>query len=278
MNILSHKNLQSKLTSLLSKHLFDYSFHSKLENYFDCIYKNLEIESENKLNFESIQFQNLNLFSSIAKQKINITNCGIDLPILLGKTNSFQKKIMIVAMDPKRNSQSDNTISLSTVFSLHNKSDRNTNKNDYWRFIEPLTNKNLVYITDVYKLYYEYQENNKTLLSNKDKSFTGNKSEYYKLHKFILNEEIKIIQPDMIITLGNESANALKTIQNIKSNEIFETINNITYLFMPHISRTVTQNIQTISNLFISIGILKNNSEMKELGENIQHYKKQLFN
>jgi hypothetical protein len=81
----------------------------------------------------------------------------------------------------------------------------------------------------------------------------------------------------MIITLGIESANALKTIQNIKSKEILETINNITYLFMPHISRTVTQNIQTIANLFISIGLLKNNNEMNELGKKIQHFKKQLF-
>ena len=126
-------------------------------------------------------------------------------------------------------------------------------------------------------MYYEYQEQNKTLLSNKDKSFTGNNSEYYALHKFILNEEIKIIQPDMIITLGIESANALKSIQNIQSKEILETINNITYLFMPHISRTVTQNIQTIANLFISIGLLKNNNEMNELGKKIQHFKKQLF-
>jgi len=81
----------------------------------------------------------------------------------------------------------------------------------------------------------------------------------------------------MIITLGIESANALKSIQNIQSKEILETINNITYLFMPHISRTVTQNIQTIANLFISIGLLKNNNEMNELGKEIQHFKKQLF-
>lgn len=278
MNKLNHKNLQSKLTSLLSEHLFENSFHPTLANYFECLYKNFELENESQLNFETIFFKNLKGFARIGEQKTNISNCGIDLPILLGNTDSFQKKIMIVAMDPKRNSQTDDKISLSTVFSLHNKKDRNTNKNDYWRFIEPLTKNNLVYITDVYKLYYEYQEQNKTLLSNKDKSFTGNKSEYYMLHKLILNEEINIIQPNMIITLGIESANALKTIQNIQTKEIFETIDNVTYLFMPHISRTVTQNIQTIANLFISIGILKNNSAMNELGKNIQHYKKQLFN
>ena len=277
MNKLNHKELQSKITVVLSENLFNTSFHNTLENYYECIYNNFEFENEDRLILNNVLFKELNLFSNIAQQKVNLSNCGIDFPILLGNTNSFQKKIMIVAMDPKRNAQHHDEISLSTVFSLHNKNDRNTKKNDYWRFIEPLTKSNLVYITDVYKLYYEYQEQNKTLLSNKDKSFTGNNSEYYALHKFILNEEIKIIQPDMIITLGIESANALKSIQNIQSKEILETINNITYLFMPHISRTVTQNIQTIANLFISIGLLKNNNEMNELGKKIQHFKKQLF-
>ena len=57
---------------------------------------------------------------------------------------------MIIAMDPKRNGQNNNQITLNSVFSIHSKRHgRETNKNDYWNFIEPLTKNNFVYITDV---------------------------------------------------------------------------------------------------------------------------------
>ena len=92
MNKLNHKDLQSKITVVLSENLFNTSFHHTLENYYECIYNNFEFEKEDRLILNNVLFKELNLFSNIAQQKVNLSNCGIDFPILLGNTNSFQKK------------------------------------------------------------------------------------------------------------------------------------------------------------------------------------------
>jgi hypothetical protein len=70
---------------------------------------------------------------------------------------------------------------------------------------------------------------------------------------------------------------SLKILFVIKTNKLATQHNGIDYLFIPHISRTVTQNIATISNLFITIGKLKNNDAMRTLGEQIKLNKEQLY-
>lgn len=209
-----------------------------------------------------------------------LENLGIDLPIYFGDENS-NKRVMIVAMDAKRNGQSHNKISIGSVFSLDEKNARETNRNDYWNFIEPMTHNTFVYLTDIFKIYYEtYSDNNgkKTkLLSNKDKEYIDKKSHSYLTNKSILELEIQLVKPDTIISLGHESAHALKMIQSIDTNDLEVTQNGIRYLFMPHISRTVTQSIPTIANLFITMGKLKNDSEMIQLGEMIRKAKDKLY-
>jgi uracil-DNA glycosylase len=207
-------------------------------------------------------------------------NLGIDLPIYFGDYNS-QRKIMIVAMDPKRNGQLDDSISVGSVFALNQKKDRETKTNDYWNFIEPLTNNAFVYLTDIYKLYYESSvlKNNKQtkILSNKDPEFISKMSVPFNTNKLILEAEINLIKPDTIISLGNESANALKMISNIKTTNLDIIHNGISYLFMPHISRTVTQSIPTIANLFIAMGKIKKDDEFESLGNQINNLKGKLF-
>ena len=106
-----------------------------------------------------------------------------------------EHKIMIVAMDPKRIGQEPGVYTLGSVFSLHTNEGRSTNKNDYWKFIEPMISDNFVYLTDIYKLYYEsFSEVNgrKThIVSNKDKSFIGKETVPFKVNKQILDAEIK---------------------------------------------------------------------------------------
>lgn len=207
-------------------------------------------------------------------------NLGIDLPIYFGDYNS-QRKIMIVAMDPKRNGQLDDSISVGSVFALNQKKDRETKTNDYWSFIEPLTDNSFVYLTDIYKLYYESSvlKNNKQtkILSNKDPEFISKMSIPFNTNKLILEAEINLIKPDTIIALGNESANALKMISNIKTTNLDIIHNGISYLFMPHISRTVTQSIPTIANLFIAMGKIKKDDEFESLGNQINNLKGKLF-
>jgi len=209
-----------------------------------------------------------------------VENLGIDLPIYFGNPDS-NKKIMIVAMDAKRNGQNHNKISIGSVFALDEKSSRETNRNDYWKFIEPLTKDSFVYLTDIFKLYYETHYNDKgkqyKLLSNKDQTYTDKASVAFNTNKKILEAEIELVKPNTIISLGNESAYALKMISGITSNELEVTHNGISYLFMPHISRTVTQSIPTIANLFITMGKLKNNAKMIALGEEIKSTKESLY-
>ena len=46
---------------------------------------------------------------------------------------------------------------------------------------------------------------------------------------------------------------------------------------MPHIARTVTQNISTIANLFVAMGKIKNDKQMENIGNQIKKYKGDLF-
>lgn len=213
-------------------------------------------------------------------QKKEVQNLGIDLPIYFGNPLQEQR-IMIVAMDPKRSGQENDRVSIGSVFALHQYSARTTKKNDYWKFIEPLTTDHFVYLTDVFKLYYETSvaQNGRIskLLSNKDPEFTAKDQQSFQKNKLMLEEEINLVKPTTIIALGNEAAAALKTLCGIRTNELEITHNNIKYLFMPHISRTVTQNIGTIAHLFIALGKLKQNSSMIRLGEEIQLNKENLF-
>lgn len=213
-------------------------------------------------------------------QKKEVKNLGIDLPIYFGNP-SQEQRIMIVAMDPKRNGQKNDHVSVGSVFALHQYAARHTKRNDYWKFIEPLTANHFVYLTDVFKLYYETSASQNgrqsILLSNKDPEFTANNRHSFQTNKLILEEEINLVKPTTIIALGNEAAGALKALCDIKTNELEIIHNNIHYLFMPHISRTVTQSISTIANLFIAVGKLRQNSSMIRLGEEIKRNKEKLY-
>jgi uracil-DNA glycosylase len=270
--------LYKDISNILINNLFDEKLEiERVYENFKKVYNNSSLKTnENSI----IEIKDLTGYKKLLADKTNIENLGIDLPIYFGNPNN-NNRIMIVAMDPKRIGQSNNKISIGTVFALHQKETRITKKNDYWKFIEPLTKENFVYLTDIYKLYYESFEiiNGKQtkILSNKDTEYISPKCDSFETNKKILEEEIKLIKPKTIISLGNESANALKKISGINSTELEVFHNGIKYVFMPHISRTVTQNILTISNLFISMGKLKNNKKMIEIGEQIKINKLKLF-
>ena len=132
-------------------------------------------------------------------------NIGIDLPVYFGDPLS-NHKIMIVAMDPKRIGQEPGVYSLGSVFSLHTNEGRSTKKNDYWKFIEPMISDNFVYLTDIYKLYYEsFSEVNgrKThVVSNKDKSFIRKDTVPFKINKQIL-DAVKTTAMDCALYKGS---------------------------------------------------------------------------
>jgi uracil-DNA glycosylase len=270
--------LYKDISNILTNNLFD----KKLD--IEGVYENFKkVYNNSSLNTNAnsiIEIKDITSYKQLLANKSNIENLGIDLPIYFGDPNNTNR-IMIVAMDPKRSGQYNDKISIGSVFALHKKESRDTKKNDYWNFIEPLAKENFVYLTDIYKLYYEkfslINGKQTKILSNKDPEYISIQCDSFKTNQKILEEEIKLTKPNTIISLGNESANALKKISGINSSELDLFHKGIRYLFMPHISRTVTQNILTIGNLFISLGKLKNNPNWIKIGEQIKIEKTKLF-
>ncbi len=276
------KGLFENLSNVLRTTLF--AENIEVDKWYELMKDSFNTDLSNSLFSDLFPISDLGSFSTFLTNKtIKPYNIGVDLPIYFGDPTSINR-IMIVAMDPKRIAQEPGVFSLGSVFSLHTNEGRNTKKNDYWNFIEPMIADNLVYLTDIYKLYYEsyIEVNNRQVhqVSNKDKTFIGKNTVPFNINKEILEKEIELVKPTKIIALGKEAASALKQIQDlkVKESEIYFMHNQIEYLFMPHIARTVTQNISTIANLFVAMGKLKNDQQLEFLGEQLKIYKEDLFN
>jgi hypothetical protein len=276
------KGLYENISNILRTTLF--AENIEVDKLYELMKDSYNTDLSNFLFSDLYPISDLGSFSTFLTNKtIKPYNIGVDLPIYFGNPKS-KNRIMIVAMDPKRIAQEPSVFSLGSVFSLHTNAGRNTRKNDYWNFIEPMIADNLVYLTDIYKLYYEsfIEVNNRQVhqVSNKDKTFIGKNTVPFNINKEILEKEIELVKPTKIIALGKEAASALKQIQDlkVKGSEVYFMHNQIEYLFMPHIARTVTQNILTIANLLVAMGKLKSDQELELLGEQLKIYKDDLFN
>jgi uracil-DNA glycosylase len=213
----------------------------------------------------------------------NINVLGIDLPLWIDWDNKKKQKLMIVGRDPQRNinnvKDEEKRLIIGSPYSLASNGGR-VAKNNYWSFIEPLIENHRLYITDIYKLF----------ISN-----TPDKVKELRrlpIHYEIFKEELNLIQPDIIITFGKDTAVAVKKIifynENVSKKIIYEdlvyevteieTNRKFTIYFIPHISGQVTNGIKTIANLYKSIGELRNDKELKSAGKNIMEMKNKLLN
>ncbi|MFG6685271.1 uracil-DNA glycosylase family protein [Mariniflexile sp. HNIBRBA6329] len=231
---------------------------SELSNLFDGIE-----ESKNELDFTKrgkpgdILNDNFEMFFD----KIGL---GIDLPIWF-EWEKDKKKTMIIGRDPQRNHNTHELI-ISSPFGLANKKGRESIKNKYWQFTEPLLENNRVYITDVYKLFAKSLTDRKLIRKDKE------------THYGILKQEIDVIKPDNIITIGKDAKIAISKILECSSEDPFLTTKRgIDVHFVPHISNMVLQNFIPIANLFLSIGKLKNESHLQKIGKDILEHKDELF-
>ena len=230
-----------------------------------------------------IKISELNeVFKQLLQSKSQISNIGIDLPLSFGDYSSMNCKTVVVALDPKRNDKSNKyqnqdkqnpSISVGSIFNLHTDEGKNTGKNCYWEFVSHLTNSSFVYLTDIYKIYYESKDSfGQKLLSNKDSDFTEKNKPAYEKNISILKEEIKIINQNRIITLGKDARNAVLRIFDdiqIDKEEIQCSHKGIEYIFLPHISTTVTQSIKTIGDLYRGLGIITKNDEILQIGNEL---------
>jgi hypothetical protein len=176
-------------------------------------------------------------FSGI-KEK-NARTIGIDFPILLSKGKN-RPVLMICAMDPLREDSSDSSkideISFWVPFSIINSMESKQNKpsdRSNLSFFHTLLETHDVYVTDIFKVFYREGQS----ISNTQKEF-----KQLSVHKDILEREIKIVNPQAILTLGNDARDAICQIMDVKppawSDEIHSTTSkeNFNIIMVPHIS------------------------------------------
>jgi len=120
---------------------------------------------------------------------------GIDVPSYFNHSNNGERKkvIMIVGIDPKRSGGDlQHKISIGTPFGFNSGKTK-----PYWDLVQRLIDKNFtIYLTDTYKVYFK----NGNRQSYTIREFTNPKPD---IHQEIFAEEIKIVNPDLIVTLGH---------------------------------------------------------------------------
>jgi len=153
----------------------------------------------------------LNFTKQLIPTDTNVNTLGIDLPAWFGNLKKCEKKIMIIGVDPMRNKKDFRRVGadykedviIGTPYSFHlEKMWNNAGKYKYYsQFITSLSKNNFIYLTDVYKTFFYYEK----LRSYKFYAQTNNKLRNKKSSNIfhdLLEEEINIIKPDVIITLG----------------------------------------------------------------------------
>lgn len=127
---------------------------------------------------------------------------GIDLPILLSGNHSLT--LMIVGSEPLRNEkfflandiETYNEMSVGTPYSYHTEVNA-LKPNIYTHIINGLKSQANIYLTDLRKIWYAGFEYNSNFIKDVR-------------HQNFLLEELEIINPDYIITFGNESYNKVQ--------------------------------------------------------------------
>lgn len=150
--------------------------------------------------------------------------CGIDLPVWLGELSEVGKRIMMVSQDPLRDenvfvnvakaSPEDSAI-IGTPFAAHlNFKTKNTQTGKTGKFLNKLIeNGNFLYLTDLYKTFYRC--NNHTSVNVRIREKHESKSP----HVALLEQEIYLVKPDLIICLGQKSFGALSHLFGIETVE-----------------------------------------------------------
>jgi hypothetical protein len=214
--------------------IIDNEVIKNIDNKIQSIYENWNSENLSGEKSEAVIIKKELLRHENQKIPIDeVKLLGIDLPSWYGDYNS-KNKIMIIGIDPMRSSNNfklasaDETkdILIGTPYGYHIKKLRNNKKNkNYTQFINSFINdNNFIYLTDIYKTFFYY-----TGIENKNiRSY-----EYYgqqqKLKKIdeensirnsilkTLCSEIYLINPTIIITLGDISFNQL-TCKSVEKN------------------------------------------------------------
>lgn len=136
-------------------------------------------------------------------QQEGVRSRQFDLPYFLNFNK--EKTIMIIGMDAKANH--DNDVRLSTPYFLQSIQGRETNENDYWKIIKILSETYNIFLTDVYKAYFQIGD----IVSNQIPTYKKDA-----LHSEILKKEIAEVKPYAILCWGRESRNLVAKTLGVK--------------------------------------------------------------
>jgi len=189
----------------------------KLYNYWNSDKNTRENE-----NFKG-WIQNKDIISKNQFSSDNAIAYGIDLPFWFNHQNPVNR-IMIIGIDPLRSKKEfidiENDVIIGTPYAVHSEKFRNGRTKEYWNFISSLKEQNMVYLTDVFKIFF-IDEVEKT------RSYNYLFKNYRKQNLSILKKEIEILNPTIIITLGKISFELL-TGKKLKS--IVDNVNNTIHI------------------------------------------------
>jgi hypothetical protein len=210
---------KEKVSNLISKYVINLPVDGieKIYEHFisqfekDNVYSNTLVHPAEKIKFPFEILPDWELF-------------GIDFPSWFG--NYSNKKIMVIGIDPLRNiktfenygAKKDSEVIIGTPYALHDKKMRVGKTKLYWDFVNRLSKQNFVYLTDIYKIYFNW-------FNRKTKSNSHFEKHEKKSGYSLLKEEINIIGPDYIVAFGK--------IAQYVSKQIAESIN-VKIIEIPH--------------------------------------------
>jgi hypothetical protein len=154
-----------------------------------------------------------NLISSCQDVPENSSLLGIDFPIWFN-TPEEKLKILILGIDPLRNEKTftqfeenrEKKVIIGTPYALNSAKMRKGRQKHYWTLINNLSKENFVYLTDIYKTFFYFGE------GKKQRSYDYFQEKNISKHKELLQKEIHLIAPDLIITFGKISYSKLMEI------------------------------------------------------------------
>jgi uracil-DNA glycosylase len=160
------------------------------------------------------------------KQCIPSNACllGVDLPSWFGDFKS-KNRIMVIGIDPMRGSKDFKIadademqhVIIGTPYALHDNKNRDWAKRNkhYFGFIDAISSENFVYLTDIYKTFFYTNESNdvkKRSYKYYNDADKENIEEKNSVRNSVLNalcQEIELVKPNIIVTLGGISFSQL---------------------------------------------------------------------
>jgi len=230
---------QPDIESMLSRELLHSNesiknIYTWINDYFS---KEFRLAGEFSAQGMTLRKEELTPYFDIIKNN-SVRTIGIDFPVLLSKGEN-RPVMMVCAMDPLRNDtvdkQPSDEIGYWVPFSIINNPVWQTkhSEKENLSFFHTLLDTYDLYVTDIFKLFYR-----------KENRVSNTISEFRSLpvHRTILDAEIQIVKPSVILTLGNNARDAMCELLSLPrpqwTNKIYTTKdqNGIDVVMVPHIS------------------------------------------